>query len=164
MAAGRAGVARRARPAAVAVAAALALALAGCGGGGSASNDRATLDQLAQRVTHLEQQVADLEAAVVASAPAPAAGDTSGQSGSQSGAQAGSSGSGTAAAQQATVTTDFLNVRADPDQNSTQIGQLRKGTVVEVLGQKNGWSHVVLKQGGNVVVDGWVSSEYLEPQ
>ncbi|MBX5465792.1 MAG: SH3 domain-containing protein [Clostridia bacterium] len=160
-------MARPRRAAALALLAGLALVLAACGGGGSASSDRATLDQLAQRVTHLEQQVADLEAAVVASAPAPAAGVTSGQSSTQTGSQGGSGGGASSGAgsvaQQATVTTDYLNVRADPDQNSTQIGQLRKGTVVDVLSQKNGWAHVVLKQGSTVVVDGWVSSEYLEP-
>ncbi|MDI3316113.1 MAG: SH3 domain-containing protein [Bacillota bacterium] len=158
MAGGRAGAARRGAP--VAVLAGLALLLAGCGGGGSASNQQATVDQLAQRVTHLEQQVADLEAAVVASAPAPGS-DTSGTGGSQ--ATGSQSSSGRSAAMEATVTTDYLNVRSDPDENATRVGQLRKGTVVEVLGQKNGWSHVVLQQGSTVVVDGWVTSEYLEP-
>ena len=123
------------------------------------------MDQLAARVTQLEQQVADLEAAVVASTPTgtdtatgkPTDGTTSGASAQGEGAAMG----GAASSGEAVVTAAILNVRSEPDASALRVGQFKQGTKVAILEEKNGWTHVRLTDGSKTV-EGWVASQYLE--
>lgn len=52
----------------------------------------------------------------------------------------------------------FLNVRAQPDQKSEKLGELKSQAIVRPLSMENGWARVPFNGR-----DGYVSSEYLEP-
>ena len=56
-----------------------------------------------------------------------------------------------------TVHASSLNVRKAPGKDSDKIGSLADGTVVRVLGEKNGWAKILYE---NRI--GYVSKEYLK--
>lgn len=58
-----------------------------------------------------------------------------------------------------TVTATRLNVRARPNLKSRKLGELAKGTVVDVLGQKNGWVEIQFQN-----IPAFVSEDYVSLQ
>lgn len=60
------------------------------------------------------------------------------------------------AAFKAKVNTNLLNVREKPSVSSTNVGQLKKGKVVTISQEKDGWSKILFGKSY-----GWVSSKYL---
>lgn len=55
----------------------------------------------------------------------------------------------------ATVNTDFLRIRAQPNTSATVIGLLKQNDVIEVLGVEDGWAQVALQAGGATVRQEW---------
>jgi uncharacterized protein YgiM (DUF1202 family) len=65
--------------------------------------------------------------------------------------------SATVSATSARVTVPALNVRAQPDSHARVVSVLFSGEMVQVIGQRSGWSQVKLRNG----TVGWASSQYL---
>lgn len=61
----------------------------------------------------------------------------------------------------ATVTTQYLNVRAEPTQDSTRVGTLAQGSSVQVLEERSGWARVRYQANGRTY-EGWVDARYLQ--
>lgn len=55
------------------------------------------------------------------------------------------------------ITASVVNVRKEPSSTAQLTGQLRAGTKVTVLGQQNGWYHII----SPTKLDGYVSVEYV---
>lgn len=56
----------------------------------------------------------------------------------------------------ATISADSLNVRDHPSLNARTIGSLKKGTIVEIFEQSNGWTSITYSGR-----KAWVSSQFL---
>lgn len=56
----------------------------------------------------------------------------------------------------ATVTADSLNVRENPSTTARTVGSLKRGVIVDILSQSNGWAEITYS-GKNA----WVSSQFL---
>ncbi|WPD18151.1 SH3 domain-containing protein [Thermaerobacter composti] len=141
--------------------------------GGWLNNVQQTMtavDDLMVRMTQLEAQQAEISAALAgdgqlaagwddqaAGDQQPATGepqDSQGQTEEPAEPQA-------SAGQTATVTTQYLNVRAEPTQDSTRIGTLAQGSTVQVLEEQNGWARVRYQANGRTY-EGWVDARYLQ--
>ena len=68
---------------------------------------------------------------------------------------------GTGGGETATVTTQYLNVRAEPTQDSTRVGTLARGSTVQVLEEQNGWARIRYQANGRTY-EGWVDARYLQ--
>ncbi|HEY8394621.1 MAG TPA: SH3 domain-containing protein [Thermaerobacter sp.] len=144
----------------------------------------ATVDDLTVRLTQLEAQQAEISAALAGSGELASAWPDAGSSQNGSGQQAAGedqdgtspdedqdgSDSGTEPAQPqasagsgrtATVTTQYLNVRAEPTTDSTRVGTLAEGSTVQVLEERDGWARVRYQAGGKTY-EGWVDARYLK--
>ncbi|GAB6876436.1 SH3 domain-containing protein [Thermaerobacter litoralis] len=133
-----------------------------------------TVDDLMVRITQLEAQQAEISAALAGGGDLAAGWseqEGTGDDQAAAGDQAGSTGAGDQAAQPAepqastgqtaTVTTQYLNVRAEPTQDSTRVGTLAKGSTVQVLEEQNGWARVRYQANGRTY-EGWVDARYLQ--
>lgn len=56
-----------------------------------------------------------------------------------------------------TITASRLNVRSQPDQHSNKLGEIVKGTVVNILAQKNGWYEILYNQ-----IPGFLFGQYVD--
>jgi uncharacterized protein YgiM (DUF1202 family) len=61
--------------------------------------------------------------------------------------------------QQVIVQTEILNVRIGPDPDQDVVSQVRRGTVVMVIGSVPGWYYVKLNNGER----GWVMKQFVTP-
>ena len=144
----------------------LTLALSGCGTLRSLNEQAAAPEtNISDRVALLEQEVADLQVALnqvqqtgaSAQAGAEGAGDQT-----ASGEQPSGEGQAVNADQGAMAvvagTPGYLNVRQEPDINSTQVGALVEGTEVSILQVQDNWTQIQYRD----TLTGWVSSDYLQ--
>ncbi|MBX6377811.1 MAG: SH3 domain-containing protein [Clostridia bacterium] len=147
---------------------------------------------LADRVTALEQQVAELQLATGAGAAGSSgSGATMGTNGAAKGAgspetsgygsapggaagTAGGAAAPTAAGgmtaptaaggtTRAVVSADILNVRAEPRPDAVRTNVLKRGALVEVVAVKGDWARIHF-QNDRYDFTGWVKNEYLRPQ
>ncbi|ADU51501.1 SH3 type 3 domain protein [Thermaerobacter marianensis DSM 12885] len=132
-----------------------------------------TVDDLMVRMTQLEAQQAEISAALAgsgdlasgwddqstAAGEQPAAGEEPNSPSTAEPVQPAEPQAG--AAQTATVTTQYLNVRAEPTQDSTRVGTLARGSTVQVLEEQNGWVRVRYQANGRTY-EGWVDARYLQ--
>jgi hypothetical protein len=113
-----------------------------------ASVEEATLvEQLAGRVSALEEQVAVLQqtiAAIQTQGEADTAEPTTEETEPTI----------------AVVNVQYLNIRAEPDAEALKIGVLARDTEVTVLEDRGGWSNVQFKNLKQELT-GWVDSRYL---
>ncbi len=105
------------------------------------------MEQLAQRITALETQVAELEA-TVASLEDQAQAPEDAEPGDEAAAEP--------QATTAVVVPQYLNVRAEPSTDALRVGVLTKDTQVTVLDQQGEWSQVQFND-----LSGWVASQYI---
>lgn len=143
-----------------------------------------TVDDLTVRLTQLEAQQAEISAALAGGGELASAwpdGETgqegSGQQaagedqdgtspgqdqdGSDNGNEPAQPQAGTGGGSTATVTTQYLNVRAEPTTDSTRVGTLAEGSTVRVLEERDGWARVRYQAGGKTY-EGWVDARYLK--
>ncbi|QIA27293.1 SH3 domain-containing protein [Thermaerobacter sp. PB12/4term] len=133
-----------------------------------------TVDDLMVRMTQLEAQQAEISAALAGGGDLAAGWSDQGSTGDDlaaGGDQTGSTDAGDQAAepaepqastgQTATVTTQYLNVRAEPTQDSTRVGTLAKGSTVQILEEQDGWARVRYQANGRTY-EGWVDARYLQ--
>ena len=60
------------------------------------------------------------------------------------------------------VTAQLLNVRTDPQKGENIIGQLPKGTSVDIIVEAEGWLFIKGEVTKGVSVSGYVMSEYIK--
>ncbi|PZN09081.1 MAG: peptide-binding protein [Bacillota bacterium] len=141
--------------------------------GGWLNNVQQTMtavDDLMVRMTQLEAQQAEISAALAGDGQLAAgwddqaAGDQQPATGEPQDSQSQTEEPAepqASAGQTATVTTQYLNVRAEPTQDSTRIGTLAQGSTVQVLEEQNGWARVRYQANGRTY-EGWVDARYLQ--
>lgn len=144
---------RRLVVAALALVLALALVATGCSRLQSI-DDEATMTQedLAQRVTLLEQEVADLQVTVSELQTAQADARQPAEP------TVGDAGIAQPVIAVVTGTPGYLNVRRSADINSEKVGVLTEGAQVEVLEVNGDWSKINFADR----LQGWVSNKYIE--
>lgn len=120
---------------------------------------------LSDRVALLEQEVADLQVALnqAQQANAPANMQDGADDGQAAMSDEAEQESEQASADQAAIavvagTPGYLNVRQEPDINSTQVGALVEGTEVSILQVQDGWTKIQYLDK----LTGWVASDYLQ--
>lgn len=59
------------------------------------------------------------------------------------------------------IANPYLNLRATPDINGVDIGNLMPGLSVEIIGEKGDWFHLTFNLGSSTI-DGWVWKSYVD--
>lgn len=118
-----------------------------------ATTDETTIiEQLAGRVSALEEQVAALDATV---SVMEEQGETKAEEAEPTAEQAGKQ-----QATKAAVAVQYLNVRTEPSEQALRIGVLTKDTEVEVLEKQGDWSKIHWQNKTNELT-GWVASRFI---
>lgn len=137
-------------------------------------SETVTLSDLQAQVATLQQQVADLQAAVGQTTPvepvdAPLqagrsrTGDLTDQNRQTSTASVSGAGNRLAKGARAMVTANILNVRESARAESTKVGALKKGTMVNVIAVEGDWAKITFNDP-RTPVSGWVKAEFLQQE